>query len=390
MQLSMDQYNALHQLLYWYRKGKHQLIEISGVVGTGVWEIVRLFLTHTALDPREVMYLSPNQHQVLELAQHRLHAYHLFHRIYNYTKITDIDTIPVVNPRSKKIEFYWQKTRRKIDAKYRLIVVLDSVMLTAEDIQTLSSYGLPVILLRDPMLLPHPDSYVFTREPNIELEDIVPEIMDPIKVFAHRAVEGKLLQEGTFGPLSVVNKKRMNLYNLKSADMVLTLQESTRQQVNQLYRERILHIRDNRTFTNERVICMTNMHSDKLVNPVEKRIKLYLLKGTVGHLTRCNRNINTTRYVGVEFRPDYYHESYKELVMDRRRMLPTDQYSRQIIPDECMETEYAYALTPQLARLSHWDHVTLLLDQEDLDPTINAKLLYTAISCADKTLTVII
>ena len=114
--LTNDQYVALSKLQKWYRKYNHQIIEISAVVGTGAWDIIQRFLDEEDFDPREIMYLSYNQKQVLELAAKRYHAYYINGIIYNYTRIVNFDSIPVINPSSNILEYKWTKdVKKKID-----------------------------------------------------------------------------------------------------------------------------------------------------------------------------------------------------------------------------------------------------------------------------------
>ena len=71
MTLTNDMYNAQSKLNRWYKKYSHQIIEISGVIGTGTWEVVQAFIDDIGFDPREIMYLSYDQKQVIELASKR-------------------------------------------------------------------------------------------------------------------------------------------------------------------------------------------------------------------------------------------------------------------------------------------------------------------------------
>ncbi|MCM1439499.1 MAG: hypothetical protein NC131_09925, partial [Roseburia sp.] len=102
-----DQYAALAALDKWYRRYNHQFIEIAGVVGTGIWNVIQEFV-EDLLDPREVMYLSYDQHQVLDLASKGYHSYYINGIIYKYDRVVDFSTMPVVNPRSDGVlKYHW-------------------------------------------------------------------------------------------------------------------------------------------------------------------------------------------------------------------------------------------------------------------------------------------
>ena len=391
--LTNDQYVALSKLQKWYRKYNHQIIEISAVVGTGAWDIIQRFLDEEDFDPREIMYLSYNQKQVLELAAKRYHAYYINGIIYNYTRIVNFDSIPVINPSSNILEYKWTKdVKKKIDNRYKLMIVFDSSLLNQRTLDDLCTFGLPIILIKDPMLLPAPDSYTFCRDSNIYLREPHPSyISNPIIYFAHKSIMNDRFNPGSYDNVAVIPRKQMNLYNLKSSDMNITITDSLRDNINKIYREKILKRKDSINVVNERMIVMSDMYNHKIVNTDEKKIKLYLRKGMVGHITKIYKHAAITKYVPIEFRPEFYFESFEDLILDRHYLNGIDQVSKQIIPDEFIQLEYAYALTPSLARLSHWDKVTMIMDPTvEEDPKFRSHMLYTAITRAKQSLTIIV
>lgn len=393
MELTNDQYYGLSILEKWYRKYQHQFIDVAGVIGTGTWDLVQAFIMNEQFDPREVMYLSYNQKQVLELAAKRYHAYYINGIIYNYIRIVDFESLPIINPNSSIMEYQWKKElKKKIDKKYKIIIVLDSVLMNDQTLKDLASFGLPIILIRDPALIPAPDSYTFLRDPNIMLRELHPNYAhSPINYFAHKILKGERINPGSFDTVSVIPKKQMNLYNIKSADMVISMSNEVRGKINSIYREKILKQKTNVNVLNERVIVTENMYAHRIVNQDEKKIKLYLTKGLVGYLSKINRHASSTKYVSVEFRPSFYHEAFDDLSLDRHYLNNVTTNSRQIIPDEIFRVEYAYALTSSLARLSHWDKVTLIADHpEEDDSELQRRLLYTGITRAKRLLTILI
>ena len=391
--LTNDQYLALSKLEKWYRKYNHQIIEISATVGTGVWDVIQRFINEEEFDPREIMYLSNNQKQVLELAAKRYHSHYINGIIYNYNRLVDFNTIPVINPASNILEYQWHKeVRKKIDSRYKLMVVFDSVLLHESTLKDLSKFGLPIILIRDPMLLPAPDSYTFFHDPNIVLREPHPDyIRNPITYFAYKALAGERFIPGNYDNVTIIPRKQMNLYNLRSSDMNITLSDTLRNDINQIYREKILKRKDTINILNERVIVTKDMYAHKLVNQDEKRIKVYLRRGVVGNISKINQHAEVTRFVPIEFRPEFYYESFDNLVLDRYHLNKNTGVSKQMVPDEYVQMEYAYALTPSLARLSHWDKVTLITDSNiEADETIQKCMLYTAITRAKHSLNIVI
>ena len=391
MQLTEEGYYALAKLEKWYRKYNHQIIDIAGVIGTDINEIVKEFIEKMEFDQREIMYLTYDQKQVLEMAAKRMHAYYLPGLLYKYTRIVNFDSLPIINPQSTDIEYQWKKdVRKKIDERYRLIIVFDSSLLNRQTLEDLSSWGLPIILLRDPALIPAPDTYTFLREPNIELHMLNSTLLrNPIVYFSNKVLKGDKIDLGSYDTVSIVPRKQLNLYNLKSSDMIITLSDEMMKSVNSVYRDKVMKLKSPINTTNERVIVMNNMYAHKLVNEDEKKIKIYLSKGLVGYISKCNKHAYSTKFIPIDFRPEFYHESFEELYIDRHYLNGTEIPSRQQIPDEVLMLQYAYALSVPMARLNHWDKVTLIADPGE-NEDLQGRLLYNAITRCTHSLTLAI
>ncbi len=392
MDLTNDQYVGLSKLQKWWRKYQHQFIELSGVVGTGTWELLQEFIELSSLDAREVMYLSYNQKQVLELAYQKYHSFYINAIIYNYRRIVDFNSIPVVNPQSDKLVYEWKKEiRSKIESKYKLIVVFDSSLLNLQTLKDLATFGLPVILIRDPGLIPSPDTHTFLIDANIELRELSSYYhKDPIVYIAHKILNDEKIDTGSYDTVSVITKKQLNLYNLRSADMNISMSNKVSDEINNKFRENLLKRKDCINIEGERLIVAETLYGRRITNPDNKKVKIYLTKGIVGYITKINKHALNTKYVPINFRPEFYHDSFTELVMDRHYLNKFDMKSYQIYPDEVIKMDYAYSLSVSASRLSHWDKVTLILDDvfED-DYLLHKMLLYTAITRAKRNLIIV-
>lgn len=392
MSLTNDQYVGLSLLNKWYRRYNHQFIEISGPVGTGVMDVINEFIEEFSLDKREIMYLSYDQKQILDLGFKGNHAYYINSVLYEYIKITDFNTIPILNSKSSGVEFEWKKRlKSKVNSSYKIMIVFDSTLLNIQTVMDLASFGLPIILIRDPMLLPSPNTYTFLRDSNIELREVNPiYLKNPIVYFAHKAINGESFKYGNYDNVTVIPKKQLNLYNLKTSDMNITITDELRTAVNNIYRTKILKRKDVINIVGEKVLCESNLYSESLVNNDNKKIKVYLVKGTIGYLTKVNKHAMNTKYVGINFRPDFYHEDFMDMVMDRHYLNNIKANSVQMVPEEPILFSYAYALTAALSRNSYWDKVTFIIDNKDNDAELQKRLMYTAITRARKSLNIIV
>ena len=236
MVLTNDQYIALSKLEKWYRKYTHQIIEISGIIGTGVFDVVKEFLDNIGFDNHEILYLSYDQKQVVEMGANRYHTFFIDRFIYKYNRVVNFDSLPVLNSRSSHIEYIWeQRVRKKINAYYKIIVVFDSLLLNEKTLTDLCSFGLPIILMKDPLLLPVNDSYLYTRDSNIKLRELHPDLMkNPLVYFANKIITDEKLVPGNYDKVSIIQRKQMNLYNLQYTNMIITMTEGMRKEVNKL------------------------------------------------------------------------------------------------------------------------------------------------------------
>lgn len=389
--MTTDQYYALGEMRRWYDRGRKQIFELSGHCGSGLMKVVNAFLSIEEFKPYEICYLSYDQKTVMQYAANRCHCYYLPAKIYKWYKWTNFDTIDFLNPFAKTESEWVRKPRTKLDASYKIMIVLDSLLLNKDAIEQLVGFGLPILLLRDPCLTPSVDSFCFGKNPTVSLEKLDnAAIRDPIVYFAMKVLSGTKLSPGSYDNVHVVRKRDLNLYNLKSSNMVITLSEDMSDDVNNLYRNRVKHYNET-TRPGERVICMTDAYDYKMKNNEESRLKCYLRSGVVGYLTKCSYHAINTKYVPVEFTPDFWPDPFKDIIMDRSLMISPKRWRMQLEPDESILFRYAYALPVQLARISNWDRCTVISETPvEFMSKESRSLLYTAITRCNKRLTLCI
>ena len=246
--ITNDQYIAFNKLNKWYEKNNHQIIELAGTVDTGIYEVINEFIKYHEFTSYEVLYLSKNQKQVLDIASTGNHCYFLNGFLYKYERIVDFDTLPIINSKCNNLNYvYKQKVRKHTNLQYKLIIIYDASLLTEEDINCLTIYNTPIILLKDPYLIPIENSYIKYHIPNIELKESNSELLqNPIIFFINRILNDQKLIIGNYDKLSIFSKKDMNIYNFKASNMIITLSNQLRDLVNKMYRERILKINTNK------------------------------------------------------------------------------------------------------------------------------------------------
>lgn len=394
MVFTNDQYEGLSKLNKWYDKYNHQCIKLCNFIGTGAWELIQSFISASDLQPYEVAYLSYDQRHVMDLALYQYHAYYINRFIYNYIRITNLDTLPVFSNDPRAVsEYHWEKSiKKKIAKKYKLLVVFDATLMDEKTLDDLMSFNIPIILVYDPILLPNIDSPIYNTKPNIILKEINNAYVgNPLVLFAYRILSGERLKVGSYDNVNVVSQKNMNVYNLKSSNMNLTISNTLMNETNAMYRN---IIQKNKTGTNrlgDRLILTKDLYDKELVNNKEKRIRLYMTKGLVGKITKLNRHVQRTKYLPIEFTTDFYKTPFTEIVMDRHYLNKIEFTNRQLVPEDIAYFDYAFSLSVEKARIGYWDKVTLLADENEYNnEELQKRLMYTAINKTKYNLTIVI
>jgi hypothetical protein len=354
--------------------------------------LIKEFIEQVGFDGREIMYVMNDQRKMLDMAFKGYHAYHPNSIIYKYTRIVNMDSLPVINYKSNKIEYEWKKSvRNKLDPRYKLMIVFESSLLNESFIYDLSNFDIPIILVKDPMLLPSVDTYSYFRESNVNLYELCPYLLrSPITYVANKVLNKENLKYETFDTVSIISKKNINLYNLKYTDMNITLSDTLMDELNTVYREKMYRDNTKINLLNERVIVDETLYDQRLVNKDNKKIKIYMTKGTVGNITRINKHLPVSKYVGIDFTPNFYQEAFMELYMDRYHLNGIKLNSNQLVPDEIAKFKYAYALSSAYSRYSTWNKITIITDNDIEDEDLYIRLLYTAITRSLESLTIVI
>lgn len=374
--MTNDQYYALNKLIKWYEKYNHQVIHISGSIGTGLDEVINDFLTYEDFKKYEILYLSNDQTEVLSLAAKQNHAYCLNEFMYDWYKDVDLSSLAVINPKANKVSYVWKKRRNKhINKAYRIIIIPSASIVSLDELNDLCKYHLPIILISDKNEFMESDSCVRLHEPNILLRDVTDSKQkDPITYFANRILNDEVLPYGNFKTISILPKKESNKFNFKFSDIILC--ESNKDDLNALYRERILKHKTIITYTNEKLYLTEDTHQF-VQNESENKIKVYLNKGMVGNVIKINKHTPFTRYVNMIFKPDFYDDTF-ELILDRSLFYDVNKSTRQLNPFESFKFNYGYALNIEDALRSHWNDITIYDDIFE-DYNYHKKFLYTAI-----------
>lgn len=386
---TVDQFKAVDLLERWYHKYNHPVIDLVGMVGTGKQQIIEDFIDRIGFEKYQVMYLSHNQADIMNLAEQQYHAYYINGILYDYYKDINFDTLKIINPSSFEVLFKWKKNRKKkINKNYKLIVVLNAELCSMKDINDLIKFGLPIILVSDPLTVAFEKSYLRQHEPNIFIDMILPSLKkDPIMHFIQKILNQEVLPYGNFKSINILKKKDSNIYNFKFSDIIITEHENSAQAINDLYRKKILKNNTNILKNGERLIIAEDSHTS-IVNDVEEKIEFFLDRGVTGTVEFVDAHISNRKYIDITFKPDFYDESIPELCVDRFYLNNFKNRSIQFACGNIYKFNYAYAIPVQISQYGRWNDLTIIEEPYD-DFNYHRRVLYTSITRAKKSITII-
>lgn len=246
----------------------------------------------------------------------------------------------------------------------------------AEDIK---SFGLPIFVLGDLNQLPPVfGKPAFLTEPNVVLRKLMRQKEDdPIVYIAHRILGGYDLKPGVYGKSAIIKKKDLTPYQLQNADIVLTVTNKLKTEINDLFRENFLKFpRLDLPYVGEKVICKKN-NWNKYIGD-----HLYLTNGTTGFIEYVNRESFNGKSIEIDFRPDFTNKAFRDLSVDYKHLMRLEKNDLQKSMSFGMETfDFGYAITVYASQGSQWENVVSLAELYGAED-FRRKVLYTMVTRA--------
>ena len=288
----------------------------------------------------------------------------------------------------KKVSYF--KLKERISKKIKLIVVDEASMVDKKTAVDLLSFGVPVICLGDLNQLPpvFGDPY-FLNKPDVVLKQIMRQAEgDPIIYLAQCILNDKELKYGVYGNSAVIRKHDITDFQFRQADIILTGTNRLRFNINNYCRTELKKIK-NLEYPNygEKVICRKN-NWDQCIDK-----NIYMTNGTTGFVDRIDKRSYNTNTMIMDFRPDFTKKSFKNIEFDLNHMyaIPGSENNK-ITPYGYTydKMEFAYAITVHSSQGSQWDNVLYMHENFMRSVEDRKKLLYTAITRAAKSLTIVL
>lgn len=371
MSWSAQQELALKDVRSWYRQpDSPQVFRLFGYAGTGKTtlsrEIEAIVREHGDDRKKDVMYGAFTGKAALVMRQKGCRGASTIHSMI-YTLDDETAGIP---------RFILNEDADIKDAK--LVIIDECSMVGAELAQDLLSFGVKVLVLGDPAQLPPvQDAGFFTNvQPDVMLTEVHRQAKDnPIIRLSMDVREGRQLQYGDYGPCKIIPRGSLDPQKALDADMILVGKNQTRHTCNRRHRE-LKKIDSPTPIRGERLVCLKNDRTKFLFNggtwTVEKVRKAN--GAAIRMVLSPEDSGDVVRTADVKVHPYFFAGREGELTWEDLR--------------DFQQFTFGYALTVHKSQGSQWDDV-VLFDESGVFRDQRARHLYTGITRAAKTLTVV-
>jgi ATP-dependent exoDNAse (exonuclease V) alpha subunit len=362
MEWSPQQDAALKAVSFWLKRGKPQVFRLFGYAGSGKTTLARAIADELDGD---VLFGAFTGKAALVMRSKGCRDARTIHSMIYRTRETDTEEPSFVlnedGPASKA----------------ELIIVDECSMVDEELGRDLLSFGKPVLVLGDPAQLPpiKGGGFFTEAEPDAMLTDVHRQAADnPIIRLSMLIRDGGRLTPGRYGESRIISRDLIDAEQVKAADQVLVGLNRTRRAYNRRIRE-LLERAGGMPEPGDKLVCLKNDRKKGLLNGSLWNVQT---AGTVRRkkirMTVVPEEDSTHKPLRIGVLPEFF-TSEEEIPYALRR--------------DSDEFDYGYALTVHKAQGSQWDNV-VLFDESGAFRDHRARWLYTAVTRAAETLTVVI
>ena len=259
------------------------------------------------------------------------------------------------------------------------LIVIDECSMVDEDLgRDLKSVGVPLLVLGDPAQLPpiSGGGFFTDAEPDTMLTEVHRQARDnPIIRLSMDVREGRKLDAGDHGGAQVVPREKLDPQRVIDADQVLVGRNATRRAYNTRMRER-RGFSEPLPMAGDKLVCLRNNRRKGLFNGGLWQVKeTPTSRRQILRLQLRPDEAAGAKGIKVSVRPECFTGNIDALEWPQRK-----KYE---------EFDFGYVLTVHKAQGSQWDDV-VLFDESFAFPDSRARWLYTGITRAAKSLTVVV
>ncbi len=393
MEWSPQQVEAIALVREWLAAGDPQVFRLFGYAGTGKTTIIRHIVEE---EKGLILFAAFTGKAASVMRKHGIPASTIHQMIYNFEQP---DTTEYRALQKEFKESPTDKLRDRLrelrqprfvlnwdsNAAASRLIVLDEVSMVYEEMgRDLESFDVPILVLGDPGQLPpiKGTGYFTDRGPSIMLTEIHRQAEgNPIITLATKTRRGQPIPVGKYGSSRIIERRDWNAEEALAADQILVGKHRTRRAINGRVR-RLKGFDDIYPVVGEKLICLRNDHKKGLLNGVTAKVLEVAEPEAYSILVKLE--MEDGREVECEILRAHFDEYEQEGAIEEFETTYPFWVRKNVA-----EFDFGYAITVHKAQGSQWDHVTLVDDRFGRDPETRQRWLYTAITRAAETITIV-
>lgn len=380
IELNKAQKHVVKEAVKWYNHSDSGLFQFTGEAGTGKSVVLRSIVDELGLAQEEVAPMAYIGAAAIVMRRKGFPNAKTIHSwIYNFSKYPEKDE----NGNVVYDEYYNRpKMKFMMRPKYlrgiKLIIIDEAGTVPAKLAREIESRRIKVIATGDLNQLPPPFSspYFLTSGTMYRLDEVMRQAEEsPIIFLAHRAIQGKNLELGTYGNTMVINKDDLTEDMLKNAEIVLAGYNNTRDRLNRYYREmKGIDPSDILPKYGEPLICRKN-HWAKEVDGIS------LANGLIGDVL-SHPDVSGVRKgtFSVDFLPRMGNKAFLDLKVDLDYFKASTEQKKSMnsMYGSGERFEFAYSITTHISQGSQFNNGMYV--EEAFPMKVQRQLNYTGIT----------
>lgn len=368
----------------WYWNSSSTLFQFDGKAGTGKSVVLNDIINRLNLNPENVLPMAyTGQAAIVMRTKGMMNACTCHSGLFEpiETPVIDKMTGKVVMDEQFNVPMTTLKFVPKsfFDSSIKLFVIDEAWMVPKSFRKYIENTGIKTIVTGDSgQLPPIADEPAYLVDGNIyHLNQLMRQNADsPLIYLADRARNGKPIEVGEYGYVTVIYEDEVNDMMMNMADIILCGKNKTRDNINKYVRGNIYKHKTDYPMFKERLICRKN-NWGKVVDGIS------LANGLVGTVVMPpSVNGYEDGQLTIDFKPDLLNNVFRNLKINYNYLntsygpLKDKIKNSKFTKGELLE--YAYASTVHLSQGSEYRFGMYF--EEYLSPTIQNNLNYTAIT----------
>ena len=385
-----QQKDGLEKGKKWFKNQSKQCFEISGIAGSGKTTLVYHLIQEFNLKLENVAFVAFIGKAALAMCRKGTPATTIHHLIYDNIEVPKKDSegnIVKDSTTGRALTVTQFVKKKSLPPHIKLIVVDEGAMVSTKIAEDLLSFNIPMVILGDRNQLPPVFGQpMFLSNPDVLLTKPMRQALDsPIIYLANKAIHGEPINIGNYGKnVSVIRKNDINDSLLVNSDVVICHKNSTRENINNHVRYKILNKKTAYPTIGDKIICRQNNWALSISEDIS------LINGLIGYVEDINMESYNGRSIKIDFRPEFLTtERFMGIDIDFKYICAPFDEKLKMSRSFYNKFEYAYAITCHLAQGSEYDSV-LVYNEDIFNRTYYNKWLYTAITRSSNTLIIAI